>query len=96
MLDSGANNYLVHVEPSQETEKWEDTLFLAWGTCRCNSIQGPKGIPTTQVEKTGENDESLLPLGWLWHRGCEYAIGSPYFITPKGNKIEVKMFYDLP
>ena len=59
MLDSGANNYLVHVEPSQETEKWEDTLFLAWGTCRCNSIQGPKGIPTTQVEKTGENDESL-------------------------------------
>eukprot|EP00959_Pyramimonas_sp_CCMP1952_P060643 1266557-Pyramimonas_sp.AAC.1 len=42
-LDSWANVHLVHQEPSKETSSWTDSLKLAWGSCPCQTGQGPKG-----------------------------------------------------
>ena len=52
-----------------------------------------------KVEKTkGEENIDLLPLGWLWSRGCDYDMGEagPRLITPKKNNIEVLMWGVLP
>ena len=65
-LDSWANVYMIHEEPSDESKKWKGQLNLAWGLCACETSEGTKGIPTCKVEKRqgGENID-LLPLGWL-------------------------------
>ena len=74
-LDSWANVYLRHQDPSEATKKWKDSLRLAWGQCACETCQGPKGIPLCKVEKRpGEDNIDLLPLGWLWTRGCDYGM----------------------
>eukprot|EP00959_Pyramimonas_sp_CCMP1952_P386634 8103069-Pyramimonas_sp.AAC.1 len=62
----------MHKVPSSATKEWSDSLKLAWGACPCELGQGPRGIPVCKVERRpGEENIDLLPLGWLWKRGCE-------------------------
>ena len=96
-LDSWANVFLKHVEPGEI--QWNSSMKLAHGECKCELSTGPKGMPTSKVPMR-ENKENidLLPLGWLWSRGCDYTWNEhgPSIKIPKGRYLQVLMWGLLP
>ena len=96
-LDSWANVFLKHVEPSEI--QCNSSMKLAHGECECELSTGTKGLPTSKVPMR-ENKENidLLPLGWLWSRGCDYTWNEhgPSIKTPKGRYLQVLMWGLLP
>eukprot|EP00959_Pyramimonas_sp_CCMP1952_P164873 3446080-Pyramimonas_sp.AAC.1 len=60
------------------------------GSCKCETSAGPKGIPMCKVESRPHDDNiDLLPLTWLWSRGCKYSMedSGPTLTTPKGTNL---------
>ena len=60
----------------------------------CDRVTGPgqKGMPTCRVVHTDDGDNiDLLPLGWLWKRGCNYSMNGDglQLQTPKGTQLPV-------
>ena len=96
-LDSWANVHLIHV--ASEEFSSNSSLKLASGDCECDLSTGLKGMPVSKVpmKKDGENID-LLPLGWLWSRGCDYGWNKdgPSLRTPKGRYLQVLMWDLLP
>ena len=75
------------------------SLKLASGECKCEVSEGKKGVPQAKVVYIdGKENIDLLPLGWLWSRGCNYGWGTegPTLHTPHGNPIPVQMWGRLP
>ena len=64
--------HLIHV--ASEEFSSNSSLKLASGDCEYDLSTGLKGMPVSKVpmKKDGENID-LLPLGWLWSRGCDYG-----------------------
>ena len=96
-LDSWANVYLQHVKSDEFTGN--QSLKLASGECKCEVSEGKKGVPQAKVVHIdGKENIDLLPLGWLWSRGCNYGWGieGPTLHTPHGNPIPVLMWGRLP
>ena len=97
MLDTGANVYLTHHPPSMETDTWQDVIRLATGTGLGHCCSGPKGISQMKATMTTDGDNiDLLPLTWLWRRGCHYTTGDDHLLTPKGTSLPVVFCDDIP
>ena len=97
-LDSWANVLAEHVDPDT-VDEWNSSLTLAHGECPCKLFTGKKGIPTAQVPyKDGCENIDLLPLGWLWSRGCDYKWNQagPTLKSPKDRYLKVWMWGLLP
>ena len=72
-LDSWANIYLIHANPADDDEEWNEELRLADGSkTKCLTKIGKKGIPMAIVGVNENKDNiDLMPMGWLNERGCE-------------------------
>ena len=96
-LDSWADLHLAH-QKSTPNKRYDQTLSLAHGTCKCHREIGRKGVPRVLVPWDPDGDNiDLFSEGFLNERGCSIQRGEQHTLTtPKGRVTEIKMWGTLP